>query len=135
MAKIPVQTKLLLEDVPEEHREWMSRIIIPINQFISAQVAAMTNDLTFTENIRAQIKDVTFINNAASFPLKFRSTLKTVPQYVLKLKVVDISETPVDLTSAIDIPDWEFTQEQEVQINTITGLTASQKYKLTVLVL
>lgn len=135
MAKIPVQTKLLLEDVPEENRDWMSRIIIPLNQFISSAVAALTSDLTFTENIRCQIKEITFTNNAASFPLSFKSTLKYRPLAVLKMNIIDISPAPADLTDPIDIPQFDFTQTQTIEIPTITGLVADQKYKLTVLVI
>jgi len=135
MATIPVQTKLLVEDVPEDQRDWMKKLIAPLNQFISSTVAAMTRDLTLTENIRCQIKELTFTNNSASFPLLFTSTIKSRPVAVLKLNVVDISTAPTALTAAIDIPDWEFTQKQEIQINTIAGLSANQKYRLTVLVL
>jgi len=134
MAKIPVQTKLLLEDVPEEHRDWMSKFIIPVNQFQSAAVAALTSDLSLSENLRCQIKEITFVNNAASFPLKFAYALKSRPLMVLKANVVDISSAPAALTSAIDIPDWELSQNIEIQINTITGLTADHKYRLTVVV-
>lgn len=135
MAKIPIQKKILLEDVPEEDRDWMSKIVIPINQFVSAAVAALTKDLTFGENFRCQIKELTFVNNAASFPLKFQYTLSSRPIAVLKLNVVDISESPAALTSAIDIPDWELSQNVQIQINTITGLVANKKYRLTVLVI
>lgn len=135
MAQIPTQTKLLVEDVPDDDRDWMSKLIIPINQFISSTIAALTKDLTFEENIRSQTKEIVFVNNASSFPLKFLLTLKSRPSSVQKLNIVDISETPAALNDAIDIPSWTITQAQEISIPVVTGLVSGKKYKLTVRVL
>lgn len=135
MAQIPTQTKLLVEDVPDDDRDWMSKLIIPINQFISSTIAALTKDLTFEENIRSQTKEIVFVNNASSFPLKFLLTLKSRPTSVQKLNIVDISETPAALNDAIDIPSWTITQAQEISIPVVTGLVSGKKYKLTVRVL
>jgi hypothetical protein len=136
MAQVPVQTKLLIEDVPKEHRGWMTRLISPLNQFISSTVAAMTRDLTFEQNIRCQIKEIVFVNNADAFPLVFKCSLAKRPMAVWKANIVDVSADVMPFTGiAIDIPDWSYNQSREVEINQISGLNEDQKYRLTVIVI
>jgi hypothetical protein len=67
MAQIPVLTKLQLEDVPSEQREWMGKLIPPLNDFISATVAAFSKDLTLSENIRSQTKEMLVTPVASTF--------------------------------------------------------------------
>lgn len=200
MAQIPVLTKLQLEDVPSKEREWMGKIIAPLNDFISATVAAMSRDLTFTQNIAAQIKELLITPAASNFtsdgdttngssyissivttnilpgqavsgtgipadtyvvqvlktaivlsqaatatnaaetltftghnacPIKFACSLKTRPVFVRVGSVMEASASPAPLATPIEVLDWEFTQNREIQINSISGLLPGQKYRIT----
>lgn len=129
MSSLPPVQKILLEDVPADQRDWMTKIIQPLNTFISATVAALNGDLTFGPNVRAMVKSISFTNTASAFPLKMKSTIGK-PAMVLIGAFNDTTDGSVP-AAAVGITSWEYNQQQEVQINSIAGLTAAHKYTFT----
>lgn len=133
MAQLPELTKLILEDVPSEQRNWFGKVIDAVNKFLSATVYALNGRLELEKNVQCQIKALEFVYTSSAFPIKFKNTLPVRPSLLIKGNIKDVSSQPQAITSAIDV-DWEFTASGETQINNVTGLTLNQKYRLTVMV-
>lgn len=134
MAQIPPILKLLLEDIPADNRSWMEKLVQPINTFISSVIYALSGNLTLGENVRAVVFTSTFTNNSSSFPIRIRNTMGSKPTGTLILKADNLTN-PATVPTALSITDWQITNSNDVAINSISGLTANNKYQITFLVL
>lgn len=139
MAKLPTIRKILKEDL-KEAPDWVERMLYPLNTFMETVFYALKNDITFSENIRSAIKTFSFTTKSTYgtapksdnwIPIKFANPLKVTPTGVLlmRLKADDGSI----ITDPITI-HWDFTAG-ELTIGYVTGLAASKKYSLTLLVI
>lgn len=139
MAKLPVIKRVLREDIPSAP-DWIGRLLYPMNLFFENVYNALNSDLTFSENIRSQVKDISFTTSsaydgtAANFEtLEFTIELGSFPQGVFILSLVEDTDnfTPIEDSPFIN---WQAINGV-MQISLITGLTASKSYILKVLVI
>lgn len=130
MAALPQLKRLLLESF-QDQKDWIGRLLIPLNEFMESVTAAFANGLTFRENVLCQIKELDV--STTSQPQTFRYTLSSRPLALIKASIVEKAATPATITSAVDI-DWEYTGV-DIKIKNVSGLTAGKTYKLTVIVL
>lgn len=136
MAKIPSGRRISREDIPEAPG-WIVRLLSPINTFFDAVYNALNGQLTFVENIKSQIRTVSFTTasdyTSGNFPaVKFPNLLKTRVSGLLLLQVQLESDNFTPLTSAVSV-DWREVN-QEVVINYVSGLANSNTYLAKVLV-
>jgi hypothetical protein len=133
MANLPSVRRILREDI-KEAPDWISQLLLPLNKVLQSQYSALDGNLTFQQNISAQIKSLTFTTGStypANFvPMSFPVTLKTTPMGCLKLSCISIPYETI--TNAVDI-DW-VNSNGTLYINNVTGLSPSTQYQLTVLV-
>jgi hypothetical protein len=134
MAGLPTIRRIMREDF-RDAPAWLDRLIYPLNLFLDSVYTALNKNLTFGDNIRAQIKTyqltagVASTNNAFTF-----TTTLARPQGVILLSVIQQGSTYVPLTEAVSIPSWR-SSDGVVYIDSVTGLTAGQLYNVTVLVI
>lgn len=129
----PIQ-RISREDVPEAP-DWISRLLRPLNEFLSAMYNGLNNGLTLQENVACQIKAFTLTagaaaaNNTSKFPL----TMKRKPQYLVPLSVNVSTVSDVRSGSASTFT-WNY-DGVNVNITSISGLTNGSLYTITVLLI
>ena len=75
--RIPSLLSLRVEDFPSQ-KEWIDKLLFPLNQFIQATVTSINGNITFGDNIAAQTTTLSFVYSGASdFP---KSIAWTFPQ-------------------------------------------------------
>jgi hypothetical protein len=141
MAKLPNIKKISREDV-KDAPSWIDRIINPLNTFMEQVYYALNKNITFSENIACNIKDLEFkslstyttaIPTSSGFSkISFTHGLSKVSG-VLVLQLSEKGNNYTILTSASTI-DWS-ESNGTIHINYITGLSDSKTYSLRVLVL
>ena len=129
--KVP-KISLRREDFSEVDGAWMDRLLRPLNTLFSALYSAMSNGLTFADNVAGFAKDVTV---SGSFPVKFHNDLpgQRRPVAIVIVAAVDITgntSTPVSTGN----PAWSVSGDQIVVSDVtglVAGLTAGKVYRLT----
>ena len=135
MARIPSIRRLTVEDFPDQ-KEWIGKLLQPLNQFMDEVAAGLNKNLEFGANIQAQIKVLEFQTRAVvadTFPLYFKYTLPKRPEGCFVAKAEENDAAPATLATAV-WADWEVTQDNQIKIKNLTGLAVSQKYKVTLFV-
>lgn len=133
MAQLPDLRRIRIEDIKEPPK-WLSLLITPINRFMETVYYALNKDLTFQDNIKSQIE--TFDVEADSINTtgqKLRIKINQKPVGVILLSIVKDSTFFDPVAAAIGI-DWTI-EDEFVKIQNISGLTATENYKVTVLII
>jgi len=153
LSKLPIQKKILREDV-KEAPPWIEKILYPVNSFFENVYQALSKNITFRENIASQIKELEFETLAGYTgdadapgvtphvkwrPITFPKTIRTRADGVILLQIVDLGPISGKLSSYRPIEgdvclDW-IENNGEIVIGLIRGLTASKGYRLRVLVI
>lgn len=130
MSKLPQISRLMREDF-REAPNWIDKLIVTLNIFMSAIYYALDGQLTFTDNVRSVLK--TFTLTAAS--TASGNTIKLPlpnwkPTGVMIIQVLDNSG---DTLLAAPGVSWAIGQNV-INIQAIHGLTAGHKYTVTLLI-
>jgi hypothetical protein len=138
MAKLPSQKRVNKEDV-KDAPQWIDAIIIPLNTFMESIYSAVNQNLTFQENIRSQIRTVSFTTSAtytsgAWTNINFSSGLRGIKtQGILVLQILNTSvDNFTPLKQAVTC-DW-YDNSGTITIYYVTGLANSTTYTMRVLV-
>ena len=120
-------TKLTAEAFKDQ--TWIGPLLSSINQLTAELIASFNNSLTISENLDQELKDVTFINEAANFPLKFTAKFNRNPKACQIAYCFNVTDGTTEAITTL--PVWSFANGS-VSISSITGLTASKKYLIRV---
>lgn len=131
MSRLPSLKRLSVEQYPSE-KKWIGRLFSSLNSFFTQVYLTLNGNIEFGSNIKAQIKEFTFDVDNTPYPVKFVSDIGK-PQGLVVISVSEIAGNPSPVTSAVYI-DWSYSSGF-VYINNITGLSASKKYLVRVLVI
>lgn len=113
----------------QEQSSWIGNLFSTLNAFINDTVVATTNNLTITDNLYQELKEIKFVNNTANFPLKFRTKFNQYPKaFYVGYLFDDTTSSYASLTSAPWVV-WSFAN-QEITISSITGLTTDRTYTI-----
>lgn len=130
MARIAPQ-KFTLESFPTQ-ASWIGNLLSPLNTFLNDLVIQFSNNLSIADNLFQEIKEIRFKNETNEFPLRFRTKFNVNPKGLLLIFIYDnTTSSPAALNPAIG---WEFING-EIQISSISGLTASKTYTIRLLVI
>lgn len=127
MAVIPPLRRLATEDFSGQ--SWADKLVSPLNSFMESVRAMFINGLTVSENMSGTIRTVELDGN---FPTKFVWPLADKPRSVLVGDVYKSDGSTFTLSAAVQV-QWSFTQNRELSIDAVTGITPSSttKYKVT----
>lgn len=119
------------EEFPDQ-ADWISKLFSPLNQFTGDVVRAFRNQLTISDNLYQEIKEIKWVNSANNFPLKFKTKFNSNPK---GLNYIFLYNNTLGTYSTLS-PHivWKY-QDGQVIISDISGLTASSNYTIRVLVL
>jgi hypothetical protein len=112
---------------------WIDRLLGWLNQFLEQVAFALNGNLTFGQNVQAQVKAFDLVAGAApaNNTLTFTTTLKVFPKLLLVGSVVQRSGNYVPITAAVSV-FWRY-DNGVVYVTSITGLTAGLTYDFVVL--
>lgn len=134
MSALPPIKRITKEDL-KDAPSWITRLLYPLNQFLDSVYGALNRNLTFEENIRAQITTFTIVagaaasNNTTSFAL----TLKRIPIGLFVVNKRKVSGNYAAIGAAVEV-EWNY-DGTAVQITSITGLTNGSTYSFTVILI
>lgn len=130
VAQLPVVTQLDRSDFPEAP-SWISKLLYPLQLFMTAVYTCLTRGLTYQDNMSSVIQRFSIVagvlpeNNTYSFQCSLGRQIVQLTAYCTNS---DGSYTPV-----YPIVSWNFINSQ-VMINGIQGLTNTKKYEFIVVV-
>ena len=134
MARLPALKRLSKEDFPQQ-AEWIDQLLQPLNQFFESIHSAMDKQLSFSENLNAEVK--TFeLRTPSSGPfqaLRVRHSLKVRPIGVLVLGATDLG-APNATIGALSV-DWENAADNQISLRSVGGLANAKSYSLTLLII
>lgn len=129
MAKLPPLIRLLVEDFVDQ-KEWIGKLLQPINQFMEATAASLNKSLTVADNLDQQITTITI---RGSENATFKATTKNRPKGVMVTQVVTVSGTAP--TAAVQ-PVWGYVPAtNSIKISSWHGgLSSTAKYQITLFI-
>lgn len=118
--RIKTTTLLKLEDFPDQ-KEWIGKLVSPINDFFTQAIKIINDGIVFPDNYIGKdfLFQFTYQSDAITLPLKFKWPLQTKPN---ALTVVSALENGVPIIAAVA---WSFTTDSSVQLTQIVKLTGA----------
>lgn len=130
MARVPPIKRLVREDFKDQ-KDWIDKLIQPINQFFESVTTGLSKGLTLSDNVDAQIQTVNFTEGDAP---SFRVTTKGRPRGVVVTGIYNFT-TPADPVTGAVFPIWEYNAtDNSIKLTKIYGLKTGEKYSLTLLI-
>lgn len=131
--KLPTQKRILREDI-KDAPDWVSSLINPINSFMEVVYQSLNKNITFSENVAAFIKELTYTTSStypAGLVVSFANSLKTKASGVMLMQIYETA-TYTPPPGPVYIPWVE--NNGAIMVSSITGLEASKTYLIRLLV-
>lgn len=140
MARIGATQKLIVEDFPDQ-KEWIGKLFIPINDFISKVLLAVNGNIEFSSNIVGLEKELDFVyvSDEVSLPQKIQWTLTQRPKAFYLVSAFENEPSSGSFFSPVTLcANFIINQKNEIEINGIvklsstgiSSLTAGKRYKI-----
>ena len=128
MASIPSFKRILREKFPSDLK-WMGLLLTPLNSFMEDISLALNKRLTISQNMDAELKQIT-VNG--SYPVKVSWGRPSRPTVGLIGKIERSDNSSVSLSNAASLV-WSYNQAGQIQIDGMPGLddTSIKQYKIT----
>lgn len=137
MASLPTIKRVQRSDLGADIPIWVDSLLSPINQFIEEVYSAFNRNLTIPENVKGQIKNITFrtpstYTSAKDFvEINYLNTLGRKTQ-ILLLGYIEEIGTPKKRHDPVTL-SWYDNNDGTVTIHYITGLDNNKQYNITIL--
>jgi len=115
----------------QDQKDWISKLFAPLNNFISQVYTGFSNQLSVSDNLFMEFKSYTFVYETTNLPLRLKTKFNKYPEMVLIGKCEDSSGGAPSVAPLIT---WAY-EENNLIINSISGLTASSKYTIKFLII
>jgi hypothetical protein len=122
--KIPSLKRLLIEDFPNQDKGFLGSLFYIINQGFEFLTLALNKNLTFEDNMRAQIKEIK-VTAPLSNPIFVKNELGLPCKDIWITNVTNVSDTTY--LSAAPFIQFDNVANQ-IRINSIVGLSAGKTY-------
>jgi hypothetical protein len=130
MAKIPVIQELQRTDFPDAPN-WISKLLYPLQLFMTSVIAALTNQLTYQDNFSVTINNLSFTGAATADKNTFTFLWPYTRQPVsLTMHVICADGTTPPI---YPVPSWILVNGT-ISINGIQGLTSGVQYNIVTVV-
>lgn len=133
MARLPTIRTIRVEDIspPGDQEEWVRRMVVQMNLFMQSAYSALDRNLTFDENISAQIKELTFRTDAAYSSgtwenIQFASTLPRNAKEVRIMQLYKVDDPYTAEQNALSL-QW-LDLNRAINITYISGLSDNTEY-------
>jgi hypothetical protein len=118
----------------QEQASWIGGLFSTLNQFINDIWISYNNNLSIEDNLYQEIKEIKFKNDSNNFPMKFRTKFNVFPQGLMPIYLFNNTIGSMAVPSVSPYIQWTF-KDNEIIIDSITGLTASTTYTIRILVI
>lgn len=115
----------------QDQSSWIGKLFSPLNNFIAQVYQGFSNNLSIADNLFMEIKSVTFTNETSNFPFSFTTKFNKYPEMVLVDSCIDSTGA---YSSVQPLVKWSYANG-EMSISSVSGLTASMKYVLKLLII
>lgn len=115
----------------QDQKSWIDKLFGPLNNFMAQVYQGLNNQLTVADNLYMEFKSLQFVNESSMFPIKFRTKYNKYPEMVVVGKCIDSDGA---YSSVHPLVTWTFSN-QTLEIQSISGLTASKKYTIKLLII
>ena len=137
MASLPTIKRVQRSDLGADIPVWVDSLLSPINQFIEEVYSAFNRNLTIPENVKGQIKNLTFrtpSNYTSSKGFDETTYLNTLGRKTQILIIGYIEEigNPKKKHDPTTV-SWYDNNDGTISIQYITGLENSKQYNITLL--
>lgn len=117
--------RLTVEEFPEQ-QSWIGSLLSPLNQTNQELFSGLANNVTVSENLYQEIKELKFTLDAATYPIRFKTKFNKNP---IGLQTIYCKDAIGGTASNTPWISWSFADGQ-LTISNITNLTTSQTYTL-----
>jgi hypothetical protein len=133
MSEIPQIRRLLVEDFMEQ-KDWISKLFIPLNNFMDGTFGTLNRGVTLRQNMAADLKVVTV--NRVPTAADYIGLPWSIPQKPISLhigRIVRTDNTAVVLANAVQV-QWEYDSSKGLRLINLIGITptATATYDLTI---
>lgn len=128
--KIPVVQQLQRTDFPEAPN-WISKLLYPLQLFMTTVITALTNQLTLQDNVSCVINQLTFSAAPTADANVFQFTWPFPRQPVSLL--MHVTRTDGTTPSIYPVPSWNLVGGNIV-VNGVEGLTSGVQYQIVTVV-
>ena len=136
MAKLGFLRRLIKEDFKKDQQDLVGKIASILNPFMDSITNALTNQLTFEDNLNAQVTTITVSVDGNGIPTSPLSVKYNLTSTATKLWVVSSQNTTNSNSYLTGAPFLEWSNNgTQININHITGLTAGNSYQLTLVIM
>ncbi len=126
--RLPQISRIITEDLPAEVKDWVAKIVDPINNFMLTIKNGLNKGITVNENLSGSIKSFQLSGGT----LTFSYGSSRPPQIVVLGSWTNLSDSSWTPTSGIGLK-WSYTNE--VITCTFYGMDATDKYSVTLIIL
>ncbi|SRR5216684_116411 len=130
MARLPVLQQLQRTDFPEAP-SWISKLLYPIQLFMTTVISALTNQLTYQDNFSCAINQLTFVAATTSDQNIF-TFIWPYTRQPIEL-TMHVTRTDGTYVSIYPIVSWNLVGNN-ISINGIQGLTSGISYQILTIV-
>lgn len=123
MAQIPTFSRFSKEDfksLPDA-----DKLLSSLNGFMGAVVSALSNRLTFRENLAAQTLEMVLLEDPSNYPIRFGWNLPSKPTDLWITSIQTIDGTEPTASGCL----WTY-DELGLAVTKVFGLTAGSKYRV-----
>lgn len=126
MAKLPIIQQLQRTDFPDAP-DWISKLLYPLQLFMTSVINALTNQLTYQDNFACIVNQLSF-TAAASADQNTFTFIWPFPRQPVEL-VMHVTRADGTFPTVYPIPSWNFISGN-ISINGIQGLTTGVQYMI-----
>lgn len=134
MAKLGFLKRLVTEDFSKDDQKIISKLAFILNPALEQIVQAMSNNLTFEDNMASMVKEIDVEVDASGKPVSggaFQSTLNSLCKNIITTRATNLTNSST-YPSGYPFITWE-ESSKIITIKHIAGLQAGSKYRLRII--
>lgn len=121
MARLPSFRRIVADTLAKEYPDLVEAMIAPLNNFMESLTRALNKQITFSDNMDAQV--ITFTADG-TFPIKVRWDRPSKPVALWIGQISRVDGAAVGLTTAVSL-EWSYPQVGQIEIIDTVGLTST----------
>jgi hypothetical protein len=131
VGRVPTTRRLSVENF-QGQKDWIDKLLGPLNSFFSDVVALFNKGITQNENCVAQVNSFKVRTTAGSLlqePISYPVTMRGRPLGVVLWQVLEVDVQTQPILSGVT-PLW-YLDNENIIVYHLTGLDASKEYSVT----